>query len=66
LFQGTGSGADPGGWTGYHTLFAVSGLGRATAWIWLRRVKETTAWRTRDMLKAVRPAWSRNGLPWRD
>ena len=64
-FQGMG-GAEPSGWTGYHTLFAVSGLGRATAWIWLRRVKETTAWRTRDMLKAVRPAWSRNGLPWRD
>ena len=65
-FQGLGGATDPGGWTGYHTLFAVSGIGRATAWIWLRRVKETRAWRTRDMLKAIRPAWSRSGLPWRD
>lgn len=65
-FQGFGVQNEPGAWTGYHSLFALSGLGRATAWIWLRRIKETRAWRTRDMLKAVRPAWSRGGLPWRD
>lgn len=65
-FQGIETLAEPSGWTGYHTLFAVSGVGRATAWIWLRRVKETRAWRTRDMLMAVKPGWSRAGLPWRD
>lgn len=66
LFDGIGDLGEPGGWTGYHTLFAVTGVGRATAWIWLRRVKEPLAWRTRDMLRAVRPAWSRTGLPRRD
>lgn len=65
-FQGAVTVVESGGWTGYHTLFAVTGVGRATAWLWLRRVKETRAWRTRDMLRAVRPAWSRNGLTWRD
>ncbi len=43
-----------GGWTGYHMLFALSGVGRMLAWPWLRRIDEPRAWRTRDVLRAVR------------
>ena len=64
-FQGFGGAAETGNWVGYYLLFALTGIGRATAWVWLRRVKETRAWRTRDMLKAIRPGWSRSGMPWR-
>jgi hypothetical protein len=52
-------------WTGFHSLFVITGLGRMLAWVMLRRVKEAKAWRTRDLLRAVRPAWTRLGLPWR-
>ena len=62
-FQGMGGVSAPGGWGGYYLLFAVTGIGRATAWLWLRRVDEPRAWRTRDMLKVIRPVRSRNGLP---
>src|SRR5690606_39379826 len=62
-FQGMGGVSAPGGWGGYYLLFAVTAIGRATAWLWLRRVDEPRAWRTRDMLRAIRPVRSRNGLP---
>lgn len=52
-------------WTGFHSLFVITGVGRMLAWVMLRRVKEAKAWRTRDLLRAVRPAWTRLGLPWR-
>lgn len=52
-------------WTGFHSLFVITGVGRMLAWLLLRRVKESKAWRTRDLLRAVRPAWTRVGLPWR-
>lgn len=41
------------GWTGYHTLFAMSGVGRMLAWTWLRPVEEERSWRTRDVLRAA-------------
>ena len=52
LFQGWNGGL-PGGWSGYHTLFALSGLGRMLAWLWLRPVAEQRAWRTRDLVRAA-------------
>ncbi|MFA5567690.1 MAG: MFS transporter [Trueperaceae bacterium] len=42
-----------GGWTGYHMLFALSGVGRMLAWPWLRKIDEPRAWRTRDVLRAA-------------
>jgi MFS family permease len=42
------------GWTGYHTLFALSGLMRSFAWLWLRRVHEDGAIRVRELF-----TWSR-------
>ena len=42
------------GWTGYHTLFALSGLMRSLAWLWLRRVHEDGAIRVRELF-----TWSR-------
>lgn len=53
------------GWSGYHTLFAVSAVGRMLAWVLLRPVKEERAWRTRDLLRSARTAWKGVGLPWR-
>src|SRR5690606_11367904 len=52
-------------WTGYHTLFAVSAVGRVLAWVLLRPVQEAHAWRTRDLLRSARTAWKGMGLPWR-
>lgn len=54
-----------GAWTGYHSLFALSGVLRMLAWIWLRRVPEVDAWRTRDLLRSMRVGWYRMGFPWR-
>jgi MFS family permease len=51
-------------WTGYYSLFAISGLLRSQAWRLLRPVKETHAWRTRDVLRELRP-WKFLGMPWR-
>ncbi|MCC6547705.1 MFS transporter [Candidatus Sumerlaeota bacterium] len=42
-------------WTQYHTLFAVSACLRSSAWIFLKRVHETRAWRTRDLIMAALP-----------
>ncbi len=53
FFQGLDYGRLPGGWSGYHTLFALSGLGRMLAWIWLRPVDEERSWRTRDLLRSL-------------
>lgn len=39
--------------TGYHWLFLLSGLARASAWVLLRGVDEERAWRTRDVLRYV-------------
>jgi MFS family permease len=51
-------------WTGYHSLFLISGILRTTAPLLLRPVHERKAWRTRDLLRAV---WLRSvqALPWR-
>lgn len=54
-----------GVWTGYHTLFAISGLLRMQAWRLLRPVRETDSWRTRDVLRALRTGWRGNGFFWR-
>lgn len=51
-------------WTGYHSLFLLSGLCRMQAWRLLRPVQETRAWRTRDMLREMRH-WKLGGFPWR-
>jgi MFS family permease len=40
-------------WTGYHSLFLISGLLRTQAWRLLKPVHEPAAWRTRDVFKAV-------------
>ncbi|HEX7040263.1 MAG TPA: MFS transporter [Trueperaceae bacterium] len=65
LFTSFGPPAILPGWSGYHTLFAVSALGRVFAWTLLRRVAEERAWRTRDLLRSARTAWKGTGLPWR-
>ena len=54
-----------GVWTGYHTLFALSGILRMQAWRLLRPVQETNAWRTRDVLRALRSGWRASGFFWR-
>ena len=54
-----------GVWTGYHTLFALSGILRMQAWRLLRPVEETNAWRTRDVLRALRTGWRGSGFFWR-
>ncbi len=41
-------------WSGYHTLFLVSGILRAQAWRLLRRVDEPRAWGARRLLLALR------------
>lgn len=48
------------GWTGYHTLFAMSGVGRMLAWTWIGPIEEHRAWRTRDVLRAA-GLWLRGG-----
>lgn len=52
-------------WTPYHSLFALSGLLRAQAWLLLRPVQETNAWRTRHVLREVRFGWRGSGFFWR-
>ncbi len=52
-------------WTGFHSLFLLSGLLRLQAWRFLRPVQETNAWRTRDVLRLVRFGWRGSGFPWR-
>ena len=52
-------------WTGYHTLFVLSGCLRVQAWRFLRPVQETNAWRTRDVLRELRSPWRKIGFPWR-
>lgn len=52
-------------WTGYHSLFLLSGIGRSQAWRLLRHVKEAESWRTRDLLREMRTGWRRIGFPWR-
>jgi hypothetical protein len=54
-----------GTWTGYHTLFALSGVLRMQAWRLLRPVQESDSWRTRDVLRAMRSGWRGNGFFWR-
>lgn len=39
-------------WTGYHSLFLLSGLLRSQAWRLVARVEEPQAWATRDLLRA--------------
>ncbi len=49
-------------WTGYHSLFLVTGVGRMLAWLWVTRIKEPNAWRTRDLLRGAVP-WPRRFGP---
>jgi MFS family permease len=49
----------------YYMLFALSGVLRAFAWLLLRRVPETNAWRTRELLRSMRTGWKGAGFPWR-
>jgi MFS family permease len=51
-------------WTGYHSLFAISGLFRMQAWLLLGPVQEVRAVPTREILRWL---WMRmlNRLPWR-
>lgn len=42
-------------WTGFHSLFLLSGLLRLQAWRFLRPVHEPRAWRTRDVLRTLLP-----------
>lgn len=43
----------PGVWSGYHTLFVLTAVGRMLAWVWLRPVQEERSWRTRDVVAAL-------------
>jgi len=51
-------------WTGYHSLFAISGILRMQAWLLLGPVQEARAMPTREILRWV---WMRtlNLWPWR-
>ena len=51
-------------WTGYHSLFAISGVLRMQAWLLLGPVQEARAMHTREILRWV---WMRtlNLWPWR-
>lgn len=40
-------------WTSYHTLFLVSAMARSVAWVLIKPVHESRAWRTRDVLRAA-------------
>lgn len=51
--------------TGYHMLFALSGTLRAQGWRLVRAVPEASAWRTRDVLRAMRTQWRTLGFFWR-
>jgi hypothetical protein len=52
-------------WTAFHWIFVLSGVARATAWVFLRPVQEENAWRTRDVLRGVKINWRRLMFPWR-
>ena len=52
-------------WTGYHWLFVLTGVARASAWILLKPVQEENAWRTRDVLQGVKIDWRSVQLPWK-
>lgn len=65
LLQRVGPAPFGGAWTAYHSLFALSGVLRMLAWVWLRRVPEVEAWRTRDLLRSMRTGWKGMGFPWR-
>lgn len=51
-------------WTGYHSLFSISGLLRTQAWRWLRPVHEPLS---RPAAELLRDLWRRSLdlLPWR-
>jgi MFS family permease len=51
--------------TPYYGLFLMSGVGRSQAWRLLRHVKESNAWRTRDLLRQMRHGWRMAGFFWR-
>lgn len=51
-------------WTGYHTLFVVSGLLRSFAWKFLAPVAETNAWTALGMLRGMR-RFRLTGFIWR-
>lgn len=49
----------PGAWSGYHTLFALTAVGRMLGWVWLGPVREERAWRTRDVVRELASAGGR-------
>lgn len=51
--------------TPYYGLFLLSGVARSQAWRLLRKVQESNAWRTRDLLRQVRHGWRMSGFFWR-
>ncbi|MEZ4632971.1 MAG: MFS transporter [Deinococcales bacterium] len=53
-----------GRWSGYHSIFSLSSLVRLSSLIPLYYVAEVKAWRTRDLLRYMRP-WRNLGFPWR-
>lgn len=65
MLQRIGPSSLGGGWSAYHSLFVLSGVLRMLAWVWLRRVPEVEAWRTRDLLRTMRTGWKGMGFPWR-
>lgn len=48
------------GWSGYHTLFTLTAVGRMSAWLWLKPVKEENSWRTRDLLRSATSGFRRS------
>ena len=64
-FQSLSGSLGHDGWVAYGALFALSGVLRAFTWVWLRRVPEANAWRTRELLRSMRTGWKGVGFPWR-
>jgi MFS family permease len=52
-------------WTGYHSLFVISGVLRMLSWVWLRSVPEADSWSTRELLRSMRTGWKGMGFWWR-
>ncbi len=62
IFLSGGGEVDRGG---YYLLFIIGGMGRATAWLFLRGVQEPESWRTRDLLYYFRDSVKSLRAPWR-
>ncbi len=51
-------------WSGYHWVFLLAMVARMNAWMLIRPIRETNAWRTRDVLRGIRQ-WRLGWFPWR-